>query len=120
MQQLNELKRQLFDLPEVTEETPFGPEVLVYKVCNKLFALTTWEERPLRVNLKCEPAESLILQDEYAAINPGYHMNKRHWITVTLDGSLPDDLIEELIRNSYELVVKGLKRADRTRIQRFL
>ncbi|GIV62559.1 MAG: hypothetical protein KatS3mg044_1425 [Rhodothermaceae bacterium] len=101
------------DRPGVTEETPFGEDVLVFKVMGKMFALMNVEEHPLRVNLKCDPARALELRATYAAIRPGYHMNKRHWNTVVLDGSLPDALVKDLVDHSYELVVRGLSRRDR-------
>lgn len=97
----------------VTEETPFGPEVLVYKVCGKMFALTDPDEFPPYANLKCDPDRVVELRDEHEAIKPGYHMSKRHWNSVYLDGSLPEKLVRELIDHSYELVVRGLKKADR-------
>ncbi|MCX6875974.1 MAG: MmcQ/YjbR family DNA-binding protein [Verrucomicrobia bacterium] len=92
----------------VTEETPFGPEVLVYKVAGKLFALTDPGDFPPAINLKCDPARALDLRDQHPAIRPGYHMNKTHWNTVVLDGSLPAALIRELIDHSYDLVVRSL------------
>ena len=96
--------------PHVTEETPFGPEVLVYKVGGKVFALTEPDAFPATMNLKCDPERALDLRDQFAAIRPGYHMNKRHWNTLTLDGSLPSALVRELIEHSYQLVVRGLPR----------
>lgn len=95
-------------LPEVVEDTPFGPDVLVFKIGGKLFALTDPGDMPPTMNLKCDPERALALRDQYAAIQPGYHMNKRHWNTLTLDGSLPAALVRELINHSYELVVNGL------------
>ncbi len=99
------------------ETTPFGPEVLVYKVCGKMFALIDPDEFPAYVNLKCDPARALDLRDEYEAIKPGYHMNKKHWNSVYLDATLPDALIRELIGHSYELVVKSLKKSDREALE---
>ncbi len=95
------------------ETTPFGPRVLVYKVCGKMFALIDPDEFPAYVNLKCAPERALDLRDEHEAVKPGYHMNKKHWNSVYLDGTLPDTLVRELIRHSYELVVKSLKKSDR-------
>jgi len=97
----------------VEESTPFGPDVLVYKVCGKVFALTAPDEFPSRVNLKCDPERALALRDEYEAIIPGYHMNKKHWNTVYLDETVPSELVRELTDHSYELVVKSLKKCDR-------
>ncbi|MDA7888719.1 MmcQ/YjbR family DNA-binding protein [Akkermansiaceae bacterium] len=93
---------------EVTEETPFGPEVLVYKVLGKMFATLGFEEEVGRMNLKCDPERALELRDEHEAIIPGYHMNKKHWNTLVLDESLPASLVSELIGHSYDLVVQGL------------
>ena len=100
----------------VEETTPFGPEVLVYKVRGKMFALTDPDQVPARVNLKCDPDRALELRDEYESVIPGYHMNKRHWNTVILDDSLPSELVTDLIDHSYDLVVKGLKKSDREKL----
>ncbi|MCF3129578.1 MmcQ/YjbR family DNA-binding protein [Streptomyces olivochromogenes] len=103
----------------VVEDFPFRPETSVFKVLGKLFALTTLDARPLTVNLKCDPEDAIRLRTEYEGlIVPGYHMNKRHWNTVTVDGELPDRLVRELIEDSYDLVVAGLPRADRLRLDR--
>lgn len=94
--------------PEVTEKTPFGPEVLVYKVLGKIFATLGFEDEVGRMNLKCDPERALELRDDYEAIIPGYHMNKKHWNTLVLDGSLSGELVGGLIDHSYDLVVKGM------------
>ena len=90
------------------EEFPFGPLTSVFKVGGKMFALSQLAREPLAVNLKCEPDLAVGLRASYPAIQPGYHMNKRHWNTVTLDGSLADDFVRDLIEDSYDLVVSGL------------
>lgn len=100
-------------LPGTEETTPFGPEVLVYKVGGKIFALTDPGEFPPRMNLKCDPARAAALREDHESINPGYHMNKRHWNTVRIDRSLPGVLVEELIRHSYDLVVASLPKKQR-------
>ena len=89
-------------------EFPFGEDTSVFKVGGKMFALLGIDDSPGRVNLKIDPDEGADLVRAHEAIVPGYHMNKRHWITVTLDGSLPDEFVEDLIANSYELVVASL------------
>ncbi len=99
-----------------TEERPFGPDVLVYKVMGKMFALVP-EDPPLRISLKCDPDEALALRDMYTAVQPGYHLNKKHWNTVTPDDALPEDELWRMIDNSYALVVKGLKKAERERLE---
>jgi predicted DNA-binding protein (MmcQ/YjbR family) len=101
------------DLPGSVEDTPFGPDVLVYKVGGKLFALTDPGDHPPRVNLKCDPDRAVELREEYDAVRPGYHMNKKHWNTVILDGSVPSPLVRDLVRHSYDLVVSGLPAAQR-------
>jgi predicted DNA-binding protein (MmcQ/YjbR family) len=113
---LEQLIKQCMAYPKVEETTPFGPDTLVYKVCGKMFALTSPDTFPPRVNLKCDPERALELRDEYDAIKPGYHMNKKHWNTVTLDGSVPSKLVEEMVDQSLKLVVQSLKKADRERI----
>ncbi|MFI5134589.1 MAG: MmcQ/YjbR family DNA-binding protein [Chitinophagales bacterium] len=92
----------------VTEELPFGPETLVYKVMGKAFALTGIGEVPGSCNLKCDPERAEELREKYSAITPGYHMNKKHWNTVIWDGSISAQFILELIDHSYQLVVEGL------------
>ncbi len=94
-----------------TEESfPFGPETSVFKVAGKIFALSQLGERPLRVSLKCEPALAEQLRAAHPAVIPGYHLNKRHWNTVTIDGSLPDQTIGDMVEDSYDLVVSKLPR----------
>ena len=88
------------------ETTPFGPDTLVYKVGGKVFAIASPGDFPCRLNLKCDPERALVLRDEYEAIVPGYHMNKRHWNTLILDGSIPSEVMKELIDHSYILVTK--------------
>lgn len=96
-----------------TEEFPFGEDVLVFKVMGKMFALMNPDDVPPRINLKCDPERALELREQYEAVQPGYHMNKKHWNTVAPDGTIPDDLVRDLINHSYELVVASLKKADR-------
>jgi predicted DNA-binding protein (MmcQ/YjbR family) len=103
-----DLRRRCLELPGSTEEFPFSPGLSVFKVSGKVFALTPLEDRPLRISLKCEPALAEQLRATYAAIRPGYHLNKRHWNTVAVDGSLPDRLVLDMIEDSYDLVVAGL------------
>jgi predicted DNA-binding protein (MmcQ/YjbR family) len=96
------------------EERPFGPETTTFKVAGKIFAISALEREPLDVSLKCEPALAEQLRTTYPAINPGYHLDKRHWNTVKLDGSLPDELIRDLVEDSYDLVMDKLpKRVQR-------
>ena len=111
------LRKFLLKKKGTTEETPFGPEALVYKVMGKMFALIAWEENPLRISLKCDPDFALALRDKYPAVIPGYHMNKRHWNTIILDGSVPEEEVLGMIDDSYALVVKKLKKVDKEKLR---
>ena len=92
------------------EETPFGPDTLVFKVAGKIFAISPLDETPARANLKCDPDLALELRDRYEQVRPGYHMNKKHWNTIDLEGEIPDAEIRTMIDHSYELVAKKKKR----------
>ena len=111
-----ELRTALMNFAAVSEEEPFRPGIVVYKVLGKMYALCTYES-PLTVNLKCEPGRALELRNRFEAINPGYHMNKKHWNTVTVDGSIPKDLLLNMIHCSYELVVKGMTKKDQAKVK---
>src|SRR5688500_18167529 len=107
------LRSRCLSFRGATEEFPFAPGVSVFKVAGRMFALSALDREPLQVSLKCEPELAEQLRVSYPAIAPGYHLNKRHWNTVTLDGSLDDAMIRDLIEDSYDLVVDGLTRKDR-------
>ena len=94
---------------DVESSFPFGPEVLVLKVKGKVFLLVPLNSYPLQFNVKCDPERALMLREEYASIIPGYHMNKKHWNTIILDGTVPVRLILEMINHSYELITTGKK-----------
>ncbi|MBI9073841.1 MAG: MmcQ/YjbR family DNA-binding protein [Desulfatibacillum sp.] len=104
--------------PGATPDFPFGPDAMVYKVMGKMFALISLENTPLRMNLKCDPDHALALRSMYQSVLPGYHMNKNHWNTLVLDGTVPADHIFEMVDDSYKLVVRGLKKADREKLSR--
>src|SRR6266566_1712733 len=93
------------------EDTPFGEDVLVFKVSGKMFALAALDEVPTTVNLKCDPDLALELRDRYDQVTPGYHMNKKHWNTVGIEGGIPDPELRKMIDHSYDLVAKGLPKA---------
>jgi predicted DNA-binding protein (MmcQ/YjbR family) len=93
-----------------TEDMPFGPTVLVFKVGGKMFALATLDEVPTTANLKCDPDWALELRDRYEQVTPGYHMNKKHWNTVEIGGGIPDPELRQMIDHSYDLVAKGLRK----------
>ncbi|MFG2297042.1 MmcQ/YjbR family DNA-binding protein [Streptomyces sp. NPDC048603] len=113
-----ELRAFCLGLNAAAEEFPFNPETSVFKVLGKMFALSQLDGEPLKVSLKCDPEEAVRLRAEHEAVAPGWHLNKRHWNTVTVDGSLPDRMVRELIEDSYDLVVAGLPRAERLRLDR--
>jgi len=102
------LRKNLLNKPGASEDFPFGPSAMVFKVRRKMFALIAVEETPLRINLKCDPELARHLRAAYDAVQPGYHMNKKHWNTITIDGSLPDEEIITMINDSYNLVTKGI------------
>ena len=115
-----ELRDLCLDFNAAVEEFPFTPETSVFKVLGKVFALAALDAEPLKVNLKCDPEQAVRLRAEHEAVVPGYHMNKRHWNTVTAGGpgALPDALVRELVEDSYDLVVAGLPKAERLRLDR--
>ena len=104
------LREYLLNKRGACEDFPFGPTVIVFKVMEKMFALIPLDQKPLRINLKCDPELALHLRAKYNAVQPGYHMNKKHWNTIILDGSIPNDELSTMIDNSYNLVIKGLKK----------
>ncbi len=98
------------------EDFPFGLETSVFKVAGKMFALSALDRAPLSVSVKCEPELGVDLRRTYPAIRPGYHLNKRHWNTIALDGSLPDQLVRDLVEDSYDLVVSALPKRVREQL----
>ncbi|CAH0533661.1 hypothetical protein VST7929_01532 [Vibrio stylophorae] len=117
--QMNQQAIELFlsTLAGAQAEFPFGPEAKVYKVMGKMFALVTQDETPTRITLKATPVDVDILVDEYEAISRGYHMNKRHWITVTLSDELSGAMLNDLMVRSYDLVVSGLTKAQQAALK---
>jgi predicted DNA-binding protein (MmcQ/YjbR family) len=97
--------------PGADEAFPFGAEAAVFRVAGKMFAILV--DGPVRLSLKCDPGEAEALRASFAAVQPGYHLSKRHWNTVAIDGSVPAELIRDWIADSYELVVAGLPKAAR-------
>ncbi|MGI5205469.1 MmcQ/YjbR family DNA-binding protein [Spirillospora sp. CA-108201] len=102
--------------PGAVEDYPFGDEVAVFKVAGRMFALVPLGASPPSVSLKCDPGLAEELRARYAAVTPGYHLDKRHWNTVVLDGSVPGEEVRELVDHSYDLVVAKLTRAQRSRL----
>jgi predicted DNA-binding protein (MmcQ/YjbR family) len=108
---LAEFREYCLSKPDTGEGTPFGPDVLVFKVGGKMFALAALDEVPLAVNLKCDPDLALDLRDRYEQIRPGYHMNKKHWNTVEIEGGTPDLELRKMIDHSYDLVARSLPKS---------
>jgi len=100
-------------LARADEEFPFGEEAAVFKVGGKLFAIVSVDNLPSTISLKCDPGYAEVLREQYAAVTAGYHLDKRHWNTVVLDGSVPNDVLCDWIDDSYELVIAGLTKAQR-------
>lgn len=100
-------------MPQAVETFPFGEETSVFKTSGngKIFALSALGGEPFSVSLKCDPEESRALREEFLQITPGYHLNKKHWITIVLDGHVPDELVEQLLRDSHALVRPKVPRA---------
>ncbi len=117
MNDIERIHKKLLSFPESEVGEPFGPGVLVYKVAGKMVATLAPEEVPPQMNLKCEPQLAVGLRDEHDAILPGYHMNKQHWNTLILDGSLQDEFVLELIEHSFDCVVASMPKKDRERLQ---
>lgn len=108
-----QLRAHCVSFTGVIETFPFGSETSAFKVAGKIFALSQLGRDPLELSLKCEPWLAEQLREAHAAVRPGYHLNKRHWNTVTLDGSLPDEMVKEMVEDSYDLVVSSLPRSTR-------
>ncbi|NQZ06214.1 MAG: MmcQ/YjbR family DNA-binding protein [Algicola sp.] len=115
----SQAKHYLLSKPEAIEVYPFGPDVTVFKVKNKMFATLALGNGTDNywMNLKCEPSEALMIRDIFPSVIPGYHMNKHHWNTVILDDTVPKGEIERMMDNSFLLVVKGMTKADRRSIE---
>jgi predicted DNA-binding protein (MmcQ/YjbR family) len=100
----DELRGWCLSVPGAVEDFPFAPGLSVFRVRGKMFALTPLAEDPLRVSVKCDPVLAAALRDSYASIVAGYHLNKRHWLTITVNGDAGDDLVRDLVQDSYDLV----------------
>jgi len=111
----DDARNLLLSMDHATEETPFGPDVLVYKVGGKMYATLAFDGESPRINLKCNPLRSPELRTDFEGIVPGYHMNKRHWNTVVLDSDVPDALVKELSKHSWDLVYRSLPRKVRAK-----
>lgn len=107
---IEDIREYALKKKEVEEVQPFGPGTLVFKVAGKMFLLLSLDAAPLQFNVKCDPDRAVELRDEYAAVLPGYHMNKKHWNTIIVDGSLTAKQLKEMIDHSYNLVAPKKKK----------
>ncbi len=114
---LEAIKEYCLSKPGASAGYPFGEGTLVFKVLDRMFALCSEDVAPLRMNLKCDPDDALALRTQYEAIIPGYHMNKKHWNSLIMDGSLPEGLVFELIDHSYALVVNKMSQAKQRKLR---
>jgi predicted DNA-binding protein (MmcQ/YjbR family) len=106
---IEQLREYCLSKPDVEETLPFGPDTLVFKVDGKIFLLTSLDTYPLQFNVKCNPELAIDLREQYASVIPGYHMNKKHWNTVLVDGTISQQQLQQFINHSYELVKKKKK-----------
>ena len=116
LQSYEGLMTYLENKPAVTSDFPFGLDTRVFRVGNKIFVLMSWDQEPIRISLKAEPTDAVILRQTYPTVTPGYHLNKRHWNTLVCDGSVPDDEVRHMIDESYRLVLAGLPKDIRYKI----
>jgi predicted DNA-binding protein (MmcQ/YjbR family) len=113
----SQLRKHCLAQPDAVEEFPFGPRTSVFKVAGKMFALTALDGKPLQVSVKCEPELAVQFRASYDCVGAGYHLNKRHWNTVTCGGDVPDKLIRDMVEDSYDLVVESLPKQKRERLR---
>lgn len=114
---VEEVRNFCLSLKAVKEDFPFGEDTLVFKVAGKMFALASLDSIPPQINLKCDPEKAIELRESYNAVIPGYHMNKKHWNTVILDGSIKKTEIQTWVKDSYNLVVNSLKKSEKEKIK---
>lgn len=107
---IEQLRDYCIEKPHAEECFPFGPDTLVFKVNGKIFLLASLNKQPLQFNVKCDPEKAIELREQYAAVLPGYHMNKKWWNTVIIDGTLTSHQIKEFVDDSYQLVIKAKKK----------
>ena len=114
---IESLREYCLNKPGVEETLPFGPDTLVYKVGGKMFLLTGLDEEQLSFNVKCDPEKAIELREEHSCVLPGYHMNKKHWNTIVVDGSVSTKQLKEWIDESYELVKESLPKNARDKLK---
>jgi len=110
---LETLEKLFLSFNGASKEFPFGEDVMVFKVKNKMFGLISLKDNPLNVNLKCDPHEATIYRELYECVNAGYHMNKKHWNTITMDGTMKEDIFSGMVEDSYNLIVSKLSKREK-------
>ncbi|SDP82092.1 MmcQ/YjbR family DNA-binding protein [Desulforhopalus singaporensis] len=113
----NEIEKYLSQFKGSESSYPFGPEALVFKVMNKMFALVSQDRDIPIVTLKCAPEDGAALTSQFESVSPGYYMNKKHWVTISLTGELPQDMLSSLAEESYRLVTSKLSKKDKTELE---
>jgi predicted DNA-binding protein (MmcQ/YjbR family) len=111
--ELKKLENLLLSKVGSAKEFPFGEDAMVFKVVGKMFALVAWQENPMHITLKSLPEDAIGYRELYACVKEGYYMNKKHWNTITLDGSMSDDILVSMIDESYDLVVSKLTKKEK-------
>jgi predicted DNA-binding protein (MmcQ/YjbR family) len=113
---LDTLKKILISKSGSLKEFPFDDKTMVFKVANKMFALIMTEANPLKINLKSDPYDAIAYREIYKCVNEGYHMNKKHWNTITIDGTIKDEVLVDMIDESYDLVVSKLTKKEQAKL----
>ena len=113
----DDARKYFLSRPEAIEDFPFRFDIHVFKIRKKWFGTLSYRDHSAYITLKCDPEEAMVLRDVFDAVRPGYHMNKAHWNTVTLDGSIPTGEIERIIDRSYGIVVRKLKKTERIALE---
>ncbi|HSZ33273.1 MAG TPA: MmcQ/YjbR family DNA-binding protein [Puia sp.] len=113
---LETIRKYCLDKKSTTESFPFGESTLVFKVCGKIFLLMSLDSQPLQFNVKCDPEKAEELRESYSSVIPAFHMNKKHWNTIIMNGQVNSKLIREMIDDSYSLVVRSLPLSERKKL----
>jgi len=113
---LEQLENMFIKKIGATKDFPFGDDIMVFKVMDKMFGLIAIEDNPFNINLKCDPNDAIAYREIYECVNPGYHMNKKHWNTITIDGSMKNSILQEMIDESYDLVVNKLTKKQKEQL----
>lgn len=114
---IEELREYCLSLKNVEEAMPFGPDTLIFKVGGKIFLIVGLDDSPLQFNVKCNPEKAIELREQYDCVIPGYHMNKKHWNTIIINGTASEKLVRQWISDSYKLVIAGLSKSEQKRLK---